>query len=190
MELTHPPVEEKANPEATWRNVGSPSFSKENAPGGNLGDAGQPAPFIKDLIIPERRKRPTPPLSRYWLIGRRRGAPDGTPTYVDRYHKDEWVLILGLLVLSIWDAVFTVTHVANGGQEINPLLSLVLAAQNYAGFVWIKLSVTLLCIVFLLIHIRFWLVKTLITLVLIMYSFLLALHVYNAFSWAYTSPLP
>ncbi|MEE8543011.1 MAG: DUF5658 family protein [Gammaproteobacteria bacterium] len=54
--------------------------------------------------------------------GRRRGDRDGV---VDWHEPDLMFLALTILLLSITDAFFTVTLLANGATEINPLLAYV-----------------------------------------------------------------
>ena len=54
--------------------------------------------------------------------GRRRGDRDGV---VDWHEPDLLFLALTILLLSIADAFFTVTLLANGATEINPLLAFV-----------------------------------------------------------------
>ena len=133
----------------------------------------------------DRRRRPTPPLSRYWLVGRRSGERrDANPQsiYVDRYSRREWTLVIFLLALGVWDAVFTVAHLAGGGQEMNPLMRVVVGPGNYGLFVRVKLAVTLSCLLFMLIHIRFRIMRAALPWVVALYLSVLALHVYNALS--------
>ena len=62
--------------------------------------------FLRSGVTPRRRG------------GRRRGECDGV---VDWHEPDLLLLALTILLLSITDAFFTVTLLANGATEINPL---------------------------------------------------------------------
>ncbi len=82
--------------------------------------------FLRSGVTPRRRD------------GRRRGECDGV---VDWYEPDLLLLALTILLLSITDAFFTVTLLANGATEINPLLAYVL--QRFPGYFPIfKLTLT------------------------------------------------
>ncbi len=82
--------------------------------------------FLRSGVTPRRRG------------GRRRGECDGV---VDWYEPDLLLLALTILLLSITDAFFTVTLLANGATEINPLLAYVL--QRFPGYFPIfKLTLT------------------------------------------------
>jgi len=81
---------------------------------------------------PDRRKRPTPFLSRYsWFGGKRRGAEDGNrdhPSYVDIYSFRGWALLNTFLLLNLLDGHFTVIYLQRGGAEANPIASGLLEA--------------------------------------------------------------
>ena len=103
-------------------------------------------------------------VSRYWLFGRRKmGRRDGEvgDIYVDRYTVKEWLLVGGILVLSILDMVFTLIHLDAGGTEANPIMAWTLEWGGQNGFKTVKLVTTLLGLFFLLVHVRFKRVKSL-----------------------------
>lgn len=128
----------------------------------------------------DRRRQPTPVLSRYWLRGRRRGARrdgEGVNVYVDRYNAGEWAVILAILVLSVCDLFFTIVHLSAGGEEANPVMRWALQWGNL-GFGLIKLGTTVLALVILLLHARFRRVRALLTFALVLYSALLVYHLY------------
>lgn len=84
--------------------------------------------------FPERRRLTFRTLVRSGVTprrrnGRRRGDRDGI---VDWHEPDLLFLALTILLLSITDAFFTVTLLANGATEINPLLAYVF--QHFPGF--------------------------------------------------------
>jgi hypothetical protein len=105
----------------------------------------------------QRRAKPTAFLSRHWLIGRRRDgrrAGEDIDIYVDRYTIFEWLIVLGVFVLSIADLILTLIHLSHGGAEANPIMALAFRGGNVT-FGTIKMGVTAACLILLLIHIRF-----------------------------------
>lgn len=108
--------------------------------------------------LPDRRQRPTPALSRYWLNGRRRGgrrSHERERVYVDRYTRGEWSLVLALVALSLVDLVLTQQHLRAGGAEWNPLMAWALEAGGDVLFSVLKLGLTLAGAAVLLVHVRF-----------------------------------
>src|SRR5262245_64905907 len=74
--------------------------------------------------VPDRRSRPTPMISRFLLVGRRRGGRrDGEREniYVDQ--PGAWIIAAFLLValLSVADAYFTLHELSLGATEANPV---------------------------------------------------------------------
>jgi hypothetical protein len=93
-------------------------------------------------------------LSRYLLIGRRRGGRREGETdhiYVDR--PGPWVVagFVVLTILSAADAWFTLDALARGGKEANPVMRAALSLGN-TGFVIVKTVVTFVCGAFLALH--------------------------------------
>jgi hypothetical protein len=94
---------------------------------------------------PDRRRQPTPMISRYHFWGRRRGgrrqAEQGR-IYVDR--PGLWVIVacVLLIALSIADAHVTLRILGEGGEEINPVMRAVLALGE-RPFLLVKLALTL-----------------------------------------------
>ena len=90
----------------------------------------------------DRRARPTPVISRYWLRGQRRAArriDEMENIYVDRYTPAELALVAGVLILSVLDMVFTINHLNAGGTEANPAMAWVLDLGGHALFMGVKL---------------------------------------------------
>lgn len=72
----------------------------------------------------DRRDRPTR-LWSGWLTPRRRagGRRDSDRTgYVDRYSKGDVRLLLGVFLLNVGDAFFTMLWLQRGGKEANPVM--------------------------------------------------------------------
>ena len=129
----------------------------------------------------DRRGRPTPFLSRYWLFGRRRAGrrvDERENIYVDKYGKGELFLIFGVLVLSVLDMVFTILHLNAGGAEANPIMAWTLDVGGQSFFQFVKLLTTFLGLFVLLVHVRFRRVKALLTFTFLLYSALFVFHLY------------
>jgi hypothetical protein len=135
----------------------------------------------------DRRGRPTPALSRFWLRGQRRGArrdAERWNVYVDRYGRGEWLLIWGILVLSLLDMVFTLFHLGAGGTEANPIMAWVLATGGNSFFGAVKVASTVVGLLVLLLHVRFRKVKALLTFAFILYAGVFVFHVWLTFARA------
>lgn len=102
---------------------------------------------------PDRRGTPTPMLSRYTFFrgrrsGFRRKEDRHRGGYVDRYGHGLFSVLLGLVTLNIFDALFTHMILDVGGSELNPVAAWALAAFGDHFIVW-KLSVIGLCVLVL-----------------------------------------
>ena len=134
----------------------------------------------------DRRGRPTPWMSRYWLRGRRRGgrrAEDRRQVYVDRYQWSDVLLVLGVVVLCAADYLLTLEVIQRGAIEANPLMDFLLR-QGSGLFGAVKLGVTLLGMLFLLMHIRLQHVRAATLIVLALYTVLMLWHLWV--SWDMT----
>jgi hypothetical protein len=129
---------------------------------------------------PERRRRPTPMISRYTLFGRRRANNrDGDKIhnyYVDRYSPKLLLALLLIVALSLLDAILTYRYVSMGGREANPLMALFLDLGGPVFFIY-KYAVTAMGIFFLCIHKNFRHVRMIITMILVLYVALMFYHV-------------
>ena len=126
----------------------------------------------------DRRAKPTLFLSRYWLIGRRRGGRrtgEDIDIYVDRYTTYEWLIIIALFVLSIADLTLTLVHLSHGGAEANPIMALAYKGGDMA-FGTIKMSVTAVCLSLLLVHIRFRRIPYLLAFTFLLYAGVFIYH--------------
>ena len=102
----------------------------------------------------DRRRRPTPMLSRHLLFGRRRrgrrmGETDRV--YVDRPGRWATATFIAVMTLSMADAYFTLNVLAAGGEEANPVMGAALSLGNVA-FVILKMALTFLGAAFLCLH--------------------------------------
>jgi len=108
-------------------------------------------------IFRDRRRHPTPILSRYTFRGRRRGARRSEETvgqYVDRVSPAiAWPLFL-VFVFHCIDAVLTLAHIQRGGTELNPFMAMLIDTAP-AAFISVKLGLSTLGLLFLGLHQNF-----------------------------------
>ena len=94
-------------------------------------------------IIPDRRKRPTPFISRYSFIGGRRKTirreeDKKKHVFVDLYSTRLFIIVIILSALSIIDSYFTLSLIkGNLAVEINPIMAFFLD-QGSTPFVLTK----------------------------------------------------
>jgi hypothetical protein len=166
------------------------------AAAGRTGGEGYPRPVPEPSPTPtppaggarprgpeDRRRAPTPMLSRYLLFGRRRGGRRAGETeriYVDR--PGPWVIggFVALTLFSAGDAWFTLDALARGGQEANPVMRAALSLGN-VGFVLVKTGVTVVCGAFLALHKTWPLGRLCLWLALVGYAALTLWHLYGQF---------
>ena len=127
----------------------------------------------------DRRKRPTPMFSRYWLRGRRRGGRrdrDGKDIYVDRYTRAEWILVGGIVLMSLADLILTLMYLWRGGEEANPVMRWALEWGGEVFFAALKMGLTVSGALFLLLHARFRRVRFFTTVLFAGYVLLMLYH--------------
>ena len=112
----------------------------------------------------DRRKQPTPGLSRYSFFGRREGfrrkADQGKGGYVDRYSPRLFFFLIFILVLNI-DTIFTMIVLDHQGTEINSIVRA--AIEMYGDKFWLwKFGIVSASLILLCLHIKFRGVKTII----------------------------
>ena len=71
--------------------------------------------------------------------------------YVDRYADHLMFCVLGILVLSICDAIFTLKILAQGGDELNWFMA-ILIEDSIEKFIAVKMALTSLALIMLVIH--------------------------------------
>ena len=110
----------------------------------------------------DRRRCPTPALSRYSLFGGRRRASrratDPRSYYVDQLGAPIWFALASIFLFQILDAVLTIAHLRNGGMELNPFMSALLVHGD-STFLGVKLGISAFGLWFLGIHKNFPLVR-------------------------------
>jgi hypothetical protein len=132
-------------------------------------------------LLQDRRRRPTPAISRYTFFGGRRKSfrrvTDG-PGYTDRYPRSLLLLLCGILVLSIADALCTLLVIHHhGGSEANPMMQWALSC-GILPFLTTKLVLTSGGVLILCLHYHFPMVRFVIGLSLAAYVLVSVYHLY------------
>ncbi len=130
---------------------------------------------------PDRRRRPTPMLSRFLFRGRRLGGRREGETeevYVDHPGaKTIWAIGI-VAVLSLCDAAFTLYELSLGGTEANPVMRAALTLGN-TPFVLLKTVVTVVGAMFLGLHKNWSLGRLCLWVAVLGYLVLTAWHLYG-----------
>ena len=112
-------------------------------------------------MFKERRKQPTPALSRFTFWGRRRTfrrkEDQQRGGYVDRYDSGLLFILTMVVGLNILDAWFTMMILENGGWEVNPVVRSVIELYGDRFWVW-KYAIVSVPLVVLCLHSKFRLV--------------------------------
>jgi hypothetical protein len=136
-------------------------------------------------VLPDRRRRPTPMISRHTFRGRRRvirrEEDKKRNIYVDRYGWPLVLLLIAILVLGTADALLTLYHVnVNDAVEMNPFMDFFLGKSQHAFF-HVKFVLTALCLVVLCFHKNLPMVKYILASVFILYMIIVINHIYMYF---------
>jgi hypothetical protein len=151
----------------------------------------QPAPLNPEKTNekrqgPDRREKPTRPISRYTFVGRRvnaRRTDESDNYYVDRYDP-RLLIIIGLCaVFCVGDFYLTKHILQAGGSELNPLMAY-LIEKNMLIVEIIKYLVTFVALIFLLFHKNFRLLRAIkvhliIYLIFVIYLATLIFEIYS-----------
>lgn len=132
-------------------------------------------------ILRDRRKQPTPLLSRYIFLGRRGSFRRNTDRerggYVDRYSSGLFSILILILALNILDAIFTIIVLDHRGWELNPLVRS--AIQIYGDKFWIwKFGIVSGSLIVLCLHSKFRRVKTIIMAVCSIYTLVVLYQIF------------
>ncbi len=104
--------------------------------------------------VKDRRKQPTPGISRFTFWGRRktfrRKEDQQRGGYVDRYHSGLLILLTLAVGLTVLDALFTMMILDDGGWEVNPVVRSVIQLYGDRFWIWkfviVSIPLTLLCV--------------------------------------------
>ncbi len=139
--------------------------------------------FAHDRRGNDRRRGPTPFVSRYTLLGgRREGDRRLAATenqYVDRYEPWLVAVLVAIGALCALDAVFTLLYLQKGGSEANPLMARAIE-WGPVEFMVLKCAVTNLGLLVLCVHKNFRYVKAIVCGLLGIYGLLFAYHLWLA----------
>ena len=134
----------------------------------------------------DRRKQPTPGLSRYTFFGRRRmlrrKSDQQKGGYVDRYSSSLFFFLVAIIGLNVLDALFTMMILDLKGWEANPSVRSVIGLYGTKFWIW-KFSIVSVSLALLCLHSRFRLVKEIIIavgclyVIVVAYQVLLLLHI-------------
>ena len=109
-------------------------------------------------IRKDRRRQPTPGLSRYILFGQRKGLrrriDQEKGGYVDRYSSGLFFFLVLIIGLNVLDALLTMMILELGGRELNPIVQSVIDLCGEKFWVW-KFAIVSLSMVLLCLHSRF-----------------------------------
>ncbi|MGA2467236.1 MAG: DUF5658 family protein [Thermodesulfobacteriota bacterium] len=116
-------------------------------------------------VLQDRRKRPTPALSRFTLWGQRmtfrREEDKKRGGYVDRYSSGLLFLLILVVGLNVLDVLFTMMILDNGGWEINPVVRSVIEVYGDGFWAW-KFAIVSVPLILLCLHSKFRMVLTII----------------------------
>ena len=87
-------------------------------------------------------------------IKARRQQEVAIPYYTDLYEFWVGLNVIFIISLSALDSFFTLQILERGGIEINPFMQTLLEINNTA-FIIGKMSITAICVIFVLVHIKF-----------------------------------
>jgi len=128
----------------------------------------------------DRRRSPTPRLSRYTFFGgRRRGSRrdgEAVNSFVDRYSLRMWSLLVWVTLMNSGDSFFTLLHLQQGGIELNPVAGAMLETGR-VGFVGLKSFLITVPLVVLCLHKNFALARVGLWIAAGTYTLLLCYHI-------------
>ena len=129
----------------------------------------------------DRRKRPTPGLSRYTFFGRRkmmrRKTDQQQGSYVDRYSSALLFFLISIIGLNVLDAFFTLMILDLEGWEANPVVQSVINLYGTKFWIW-KFSIVSISLALLCLHSRFRLVRELIVAVGCLYFMVVVYQIF------------
>ena len=129
----------------------------------------------------DRRQKPTPLVSRYTFLGRRkairRKSEQEQGGYVDRYSSALLILLVLVVGLNILDSLFTMMILDSKGVEVNPIVGAVIELHGDKFWIW-KFGIVSFCLVLLCLHSTF---KWTRGVIIVLSSIYLAVVIYQLF---------
>ena len=131
--------------------------------------------------IEDRRKQPTPALSRYTFFGRRRMIRRKSDyqggSYVDHYGSSLFFFLIAIVGLNVLDAFLTLLILDLKGWEANPVVRSVIGLYGTKFWVW-KFSIVSISLAILCLHSRFKLVREIVIVIGCLYVMVVAYQIY------------
>jgi hypothetical protein len=128
---------------------------------------------MENRVLADRRKQPTPLLSRYTFFGRRRTVRRKSDQlkgyYIERYSAGILPFVVLLVGLNVLDALFTMMILETNGEELNPVVQSVIMLLGDKFWIW-KFMVVSTSAVVLCLHSHFRMVKAALAGVCILYA--------------------
>jgi len=122
--------------------------------------------------FPDRRKQPTPILSRFTFWGQRkmlrREEDRQKGGYVDRYSPSLLFFLLLIIGLNLLDALFTMMILDYGGCEVNPIVRSAIGIYGDRFWIW-KFSIVSVNVILLCLHSKFRYVRKIIPVICLVY---------------------
>lgn len=121
-------------------------------------------PTTSDIALrgEDRRRAPTPRLSRFTFFGGRRRhnrrGDEREGAFVDLYGGRLFLIVLWVAMMNIGDSFFTLVHLQSGGVELNPVAKLLLTTGRW-NFVFAKSILIGLALIVLAVHKNFHLAR-------------------------------
>ncbi len=116
-------------------------------------------------VLQDRRKQPTPGLSKFTIWGRRRTfrreEDKKRGGYVDRYGSGLLFILMLVAGLNVLDALLTMMILDDGGWEVNPVVRSVIHLYGERFWAW-KFVIVSFPLVLLCLHSKFRMVLTII----------------------------
>src|SRR4030042_2757979 len=136
---------------------------------------------IDKRLEKDRRRQPTPGLSRYTFFGRRKMMRRKTDWqkggYVDRYSSILFFFLISIIGLNVLDALFTLMILDLKGWEANPVVRSVIDLYGTKFWVW-KFSIVSVSMALLCLHSKFRWVKEIIVVISCLYIMVVAYQVF------------
>lgn len=127
----------------------------------------------------DRRRSPTPRISRYSLFGGRRKvvrrSEEREGSFVDLYSGQLLFLILWVALMNVADSFFTLIHLQGGGIELNPIADMLLVTGRRT-FVLYKSGLIGVALLVLCLHKNFVLARFGLGLAAAVYTALVGYH--------------
>lgn len=133
----------------------------------------------------DRRRAKTFPPPKYLIFGRRKKVRRASDTdgkyYTDRRRPRLSAFIIFIIILSIFDYCFTLTHLDRDAIELNPLMAMAIEVGEHYFFL-LKYFITTLGLFILYLYKDFFPIKRVVIPISMIYSALTLYHIVGFYS--------